>query len=335
MVDQVTRDQEVRREAHVVNDLEFKGQALDRLIGQLLSPSLVRSFEGQVLEVFVVGVKTFRQREFGELWLAHLDLDVAAFGDPQRVVARTWNLAEQIPHLGRRLYVVVVAFELKPVGIAHKRCGLHTQQSVVGLVIVGVGVVGVVGRYQWRTQVVRNLDQLGVRLALRCNAVILDLNKHIVTAEDVLQLACFTAGACFVAVEQRLQYVSAQTAGGSDNTFAVLVQEIPVDPRFVVVPLEVGPARELDQVLVALLVLSQQAQVVIQLARIGLATRVVEPAATLWAFAAMVVGHVGLGADNRLDPSTLTRLVEVQNAIHVAVVGHRHRWLTVGGGRCG
>ena len=119
---------------------------------------------------------------------------------------------------------MVVAFELEPVGIAHERCGLHTQQSVVGLVIVGVGVVGVVGRYQWRTQVVRNLDQLGVRLALRCNAVILDLNKHIVAAEDVLQLACFTAGACFVAVEQRLQYVSAQTAGGSDNTFAVLVQ---------------------------------------------------------------------------------------------------------------
>ena len=100
MVDQVTRDQEVRREAHVVNDFEFKGQALDRLIGQLLSPSLVRSFEGQVLEVFVVGVETFRQRELGKLRLAHLDLDVAAFGDPQRVVARTWNLAEQIPHLG-------------------------------------------------------------------------------------------------------------------------------------------------------------------------------------------------------------------------------------------
>ena len=48
--------------------------------------------------------------------------------------------------------------------------------------------------------------------------------------------------------------------------------------------------------------------------------------------AAVVVGHVGLGADDRLDPLLVALLVELERAVHVAVIGHADRRLPVGDG---
>ena len=44
----------------------------------------------------------------------------------------------------------------------------------------------------------------------------------------------------------------------------------------------------------------------------------------------VVVGHVGLRADHRLDAVALALLVEVEDPVHVAVIGDAHRRLSVG-----
>ena len=46
----------------------------------------------------------------------------------------------------------------------------------------------------------------------------------------------------------------------------------------------------------------------------------------------MVVGHVGLGADDRLDALATALLVELQRSVHVAVIRDAHRRLPVGHG---
>ena len=109
VLDQVPHDQEVRREAHVADDLELVGQALDGLVGQVLAPALAGALEGQVLQVGGVVGEALGQREVRQQRLAELDLELAPLGDPQRVVARGLDLAEQVPHLLRGLQVVVVA----------------------------------------------------------------------------------------------------------------------------------------------------------------------------------------------------------------------------------
>jgi hypothetical protein len=83
-----------------LDDLQLVGQPLDDLSGswspqRSLAPSKVRCSQ-------VGGVvgEALGQREVGQLRLAELDLDVAALGDPQRVVARLGHLAEQVAHLG-------------------------------------------------------------------------------------------------------------------------------------------------------------------------------------------------------------------------------------------
>ena len=178
---------------------------------------------------------------------------------------------------------------------------------------------------------VGQLDELRVRLPLRRQAVVLQLDEQVVAAEDVLQPAGLLHRRLLVALQQRLQDVPAEAAGRGDEAVAVLGEQLPVEARLVVVALEERPAGELDEVAVAGLGLGQQREVVVELlAALGVAAGVVDPAPARRALAAVVVGHVGLGADDRLDALLAALLVELQRAVHVAVIGDPDRRLPVG-----
>ena len=114
----------------------------------------------------------------------------------------------------------------------------------------------------------------------------------------------------------------------------VALQQLPVQAGLVVVALEEGQAGQLDQVAVAGVALGQQGEVVVELAAaLGVATGVVHPAPAGRALRAVVVGHVGLGAEHRRDPLGLAGPVEVEDPVHVAVVGDADGRLAVGRGR--
>ncbi len=122
-----------------------------------------------------------------------------------------------------------------------------------------------------------------------------------------------------------------QAAGGGDDSFGIRLEQLPVEPRLVVVALEERLRGELDQVPVAAIVLGEQGQVVVELvAAVGIAAGIVGPATAGRALGAGVVGHVGLRADDRLDPVLLALPVEVEDPVHVAVIGDPDRRLPVG-----
>ncbi len=322
VLDQVPRDEEVRREPHVVDDLEFVAEPLDRIVGKLVAPTLLGAFPREVLEVRRV-VEPVGDGEVRQQRLAELDLQVGTLGDPQRVVARRRHLAKQVPHLSGRLQVVLTSFELEALRVRQQRTGLHAQQRIVGLVILLMRVVAVVGGQQRRADLLRDLDQLRVGLALCLQAVVLQLDEQVVASEDVLQSSGLLDGALVVAVQQRLQHVPAEATSGGDQPLGVLLEQLPVHSGLVVVALHERQARQLDQVLVAGLVLGQQGEVVVELlAALGVATGVVDPSAPRGTLAAVIMGHVRLGADDRLDALLVALLVEVQRSVHVAVIGH-------------
>src|ERR1700709_1899729 len=86
-----------------------------------------------------------------------------------------------------------------------------------------------------------------------------------VPAEDVLQATGFGQRALGVAVQQRLQDVASEAAGGRDQAVVVALQQLPVDLRLVVVALHERQARQLDQVAVAEVGLRQEGQMVVEL----------------------------------------------------------------------
>ncbi len=134
-----------------------------------------------------------------------------------------------------------------------------------------------------------------------------------------------------VACHQRLQHVAPETPRGGDEALVVALEQLPVDARLVVVALEEGQARELDQVAVPDLALGQQGQVVVELLpAFGLATRVIDAAASRRTLEPRLPGHVGLHPDHGLHARVATGLVEVQDPVHVAVVGDAHRRLPIG-----
>ena len=330
VADQVPHDQEVRAEPHVADDLELVGEAFDHVVGQLVAPALAGALEGEVLEVLGVVGEALGQREVGQLRLAELDLDVAALGDPQRVVAGLGRLAEQVTHLCRGLQVVLVAVELEAVRVAHQRAGLHAQERIVGHGVVAVHVVAVVGGEQRRLDPSGDLEQLRVCAVLLGDAVVLDLDEEVVATEDVLEAGGLGQRRVEALVHERLQHVAAEAAGGGDDALVVLGERVPVDPGLVVVALHVGAAGQLDDVPVADVVLGQQRQVVVELAAtLDVAAGVVDLAPSGRPLEAGVVGHVGLGADDRRDPRVTAGLVEVEDPVHVAVVGDPHGRLAV------
>ena len=56
--------------------------------------------------------------------------------------------------------------------------------------------------------------------------------------------------------------------------------------------------------------------------RFGIAARIVDLPATTWSLCAMLVSHVGLGADNWLDALFVAFAIKIENAIHISVVGN-------------
>ena len=252
-------------------------------------------------------------------------------GDPQRVVARLGQLPEQVAHLVGGLQVVLVALELEALGVRQHGPGLDAQEGAVGLVVLAVGVVRVVRGQQRGLQLRSQFDEQRVGVALSLQAVVLQLDEEVVAAEDLLQPAGLLQCALLVTLQQGLEHVPTEAAGRGDEPLVVLGQQVPVQAGLVVVTLEERLAGELDEVAVAGVALGQEGQVVVELlAALGVAAGVVDPAPAGRTLAAVVVGHVGLGADDRLDALLAALLVELQRPVHVAVVGDPERRLPVG-----
>ena len=153
--------------------------------------------------------------------------------------------------------------------------------------------------------------------------MVLQLNKEIVFAKNFLQSSRILLCPSDIALQQSLQNMPAQTATRCDETLAVSCKKLPVHPRLVVVTLQKGEAGQLDQVLIAIVVFGKQRQVVVHLAtRFGIATRIVDFPAATWSLRSMLVGHVGLGANDWLDAVFVAFAIKVENAVHISVVGN-------------
>ena len=263
--DEVPSDEEVRREPHVVDNAELIVEPFGDLRPEFMTPTLLCAFVGEVTEVLGVGGEAFGERELGQLRVAKLDLDVASLSDPERVVARLRYLCEESPHLAGRLDVMPVAVKLEAIGVREERSGLHAQQGVVGLRVVLVGVVRVVGGEDRRLNLLGNLQQLRIGGSLLGDPLVLQFDEEVVAAVDVLESSRMLKRRVLVADHERLQHVAAEAARGGDDPLGVFGHRLPVGPRFVVKTVEVRLGGEMDEVLVADVVLGHHDGVVVEL----------------------------------------------------------------------
>ncbi len=328
--DQIPHDQEVGGEAHLRDHLQLEGESLGDRRMKVGAPALLGSLHREVAEVVDVVGEALGDGERRQLRLAELDLHVGALRDPQRVVAGVGPLPEEAPHLVRGLEVVLLAVELEPLRVVDRGAGLDAEQRVVRDCVVTMHVVAVVRREHRRAQRLRDVEQALHRLALRGDAVVLQLDEEVIGPEDLAEARSGRERAGIVAGEHRLQHVATEAPSRGDEALVVPVEQLPVEARLVVVALEEREARELDEVLVARLVLGEQGQVVVELlAAFGVAARVVHATAARRPLEPRLARHVRLHADDRLEVVVATGAVEVEDSVHVPVVGDADRGLTV------
>ena len=125
-------------------------------------------------------------RELRKRRLAQLELDLRPLGYPQRVVACARHLTEETPHLRRALQIVLLALELEALRVVDRGAGLHAQQGVMSDRVLAPAVMAVVRGDQRGVERAGNPYEAGIRPPLCIEPVILQLDKEVLPAEDVL-----------------------------------------------------------------------------------------------------------------------------------------------------
>ena len=124
VLDHVGHDQEVRGEAHLLDDAQLVLQPLADLVAQavvgggvVLGSVAADRPDTHLLAQQALLVVPGRARELGQVHGVEVELDVAPLGDQQRVLPRLRVVGEQRLHLLGRLHVELVVVELEAVGV--------------------------------------------------------------------------------------------------------------------------------------------------------------------------------------------------------------------------
>ena len=304
-VDEVPDDEEVVREAHLLDRLQLEAEAIGQL-GRRVSvapgEALLAELDEVVERVPALGHGERRQQDAAEL-----ELDVAALGHLERPRHRVLEAGEVAGHLLGRLEEELVRVELPVRRVLERVARLDAEKRLVRERVVGVEVVDVTGRHEREPRLGGERDQLRVHLLLLGEPGVLELDVGRVAPEDLDEAIEIRAGVLRPPLRERPRHAAREASGERDDPLRVALEELPVDARLVVVALEVAERRELDQVRVTLVRLGEKREV-----RVALRLRV------------PVVGDVDLTADDRLDARLAGLAVELDRAGKRAVIRERH-----------
>ena len=244
--------------------------------------------------------------------LAELDLQVALLSHFQRVRHRLRDFGEARLHLFRRPQVELLLCVSHPLRVRKLRLRADADQAIVRVRVGLLHIMHVVGGDALQTELFRPRDEVLVHLRLLWQRVVLQLQVEIFRAERLLEPVHRVASLVQLVLEDRLRDFAGEAAGKDDQTLLVRGEQFLVNARLVVIAIEVRGGGELDEVLVAGLVLRQQDEVVIDVASAAAAAGLLlQPAARR---------HIHLAADDRLDALGAGGLVEINRAVKHAVV---------------
>ena len=301
-MDEVPDDEEVVREPHLLDRRQLEAEPV-RQLGRRCSVAPDQTLLAQLDEV-VERIPPLRNGERRQQDASEVELDVAPLRHLERPRHRVLEAGEVAGHLLGRLEEELVRVETPVRRILERVPRLDAEERFVRERVVGIEVVDVARRDERQPGLLGERDQLRVDLVLLGETGVLDLDVRRVAPEDLHETVEVGARVLRPAFRQRARDAPRQTTRERDDALCVTLEELPVDPWLVVVPLEVAERRELDEIRVPLVRLGEERQV-------RIALRLCVP----------VLGDVHLAADDRLHADLARLPVELDGAGERAVVG--------------
>ncbi len=259
-LDVVPDDEEVGVEAHLADDAELELEALTRLGGRLGAVAAHDPLLAELAQIGALGLP-LRHRIRGQQVGAEVEAHVAARGDLDGGLAGARVVLEALVHLLGGLEIELVAAVAHAVLVVQVALCLDAQQRVVRVRVLVAQVVHVVGGDGAQAGTLGEPRESGEQLALLGQAGVLQLDEHVLRAEELGKAPDLGQSGLVAAILEEHGRAPAHAAGERDETLVVLDQKLPVGARLVVVALEVGARAQLDQVPVAGLVAGEQGEV--------------------------------------------------------------------------
>ena len=268
---------------------------------------------GEQLSQVAFAGERFRRCEDRIMQATKLELQPALLGDFERVARGLGNLGEERFHLFLRAQVELLLLVTHPVRRLERGLRAQADQAIVRVRVLLLHVMHVVGADQLDAELARPGNQMLVHVHLLGDAVVLELEVIVVRPERLLEPVDGVARLLELALGDQRRHLAGETTGERDEAVLVRGKEFLVDARLVVHALEMGGGDQLDEILVADLILREQDEVMILVAAAGVFLGLL--------FEARTGGHVNFAADDGLDACIHRGLVELDRAEEHAVIG--------------
>ena len=141
--------------------------------------------------------------------------------------------------------------------------------------------------------------------------MVLDLKEIVILPEKIPVPYGGLLRLFVITLQQGLRDLARKAGGKADDALMVFFKQLVIDTRLCVKTFGPRGGNDFDQILVSLLILTEQDQMV---------PLVIEPVHLIEPCS---LRHIDLAADDRMDPLFAACLIEIHRAVHGAVIGHR------------
>ena len=308
--DKVPHDQEIIHIPHILDRIQLVFQPFPILLS-LFAITLIQPFIAQFVQIFPGG-HPIRHVVLRQLGHAELNLHMAAVSNLLCILHCLPRIRKQRCHLFLRFDIVLPAFIAHPVLIRQLFSRLDTEQDVMGLLVLRIGVMHVIGGRQLDPQLLGHLQQTLVHKLLLRNTVVLQLQEIIALPENVLILQRLFLRVFVQPPNQVSLHLPGKAGAQCNDPLMVLPQKLLVHTGLIIISVHKPFGHDLHQIGIAGVILRQKDQMIITV--VPARDLPVEPGTRR---------HIDLASKDGIDPCFFCFPVKVDHPVHDSVVRDR------------
>ena len=307
VTDEVPDDQVVIDVTHSGNNANFILQPVQIFFRRVFIP-LLESVIADFPEVFLVGV-ALGHRKRGQMIFVEHEFQIAHIGNLHSILKSLVAVGEQLTELFFALNIKFLGLEFHAVGLVHGSAGLDAQQNILHFRILLPEVVGIVTDDQRQARFPCQAENALVDHPLFVDAVVLELQIEMLRSENSRHLQSIGLCRIIIFIHQVLGNTAGQTSRGGNEALMVFFQQFQVHTGLAIETMGKRFGHHQAQILITLPIFAEKHQMVRVI--VNAVNTVFHPTA----------GNIDLAADDGLHTGGLGSFVEINTAVHDAVIG--------------